>query len=978
MQLRQRFVRLPFTFDVERLTAEVGAFADHEWRQHPERHAGNSALPLVAVDGDVGNDAVVGRMRRTTYLDRVPYAEQIFAALDTPIGRSRFMRISGNADAKPHVDTNYYWHKRLRIHVPVITTPDVAFLCGDESLHMAPGECWIFDTWSMHNVINPAPNDRIHLVIDTEGSESLWKLIDQMIDGPPIDSQSFRSVTESKFYVIERPGFPAIMPPDDHTMIIAWFEGELERAGTPDSKAVAIVDSAKRFARRWAELYNDRSAAADAERRLARVRFDEELSTFDALIALANGVDAAETLRQLILRTASNEVDGDGDLLRVEPQPTIRQPEEKKAATPMQSNKGPQRINQPVIIVSPPRAGSTLLFETLAKAPGIHTIGGESHAIIESIDALHPRSRDYRSNVLLADDATPEITERLVNAFASAAVDRRGQRPESEPFRLLEKTPKNSLRVLFFDKVFPDAKFLYLYRDPRQQLSSMLDAWRSGRFVTYPGLPGWSGYDWSLVLVPGWRNLAGKTLPEIVVQQWARTTQTLLDSLERIPPARWGVASYDQLLENPQAEIERLCRFLGLEWDQTLGEKLPLAQHTLTEPNPDKWKANWPELEPFVEAVAPVIKRAEDVFGHIANTMQFGRRATDAPPVQPFSSVSTDSVKELLTKTNSSVVMSTYQTNRVITLREELGKLNTHYIALPKPMGIALGPNGRLAVGTQREVVTYRNQVAVARKRTTPKVRDACFIPRGTHVTGDIAIHDMAYSGTELWIVNTRFSALCTLDDDHNFTPRWRPPFVSAFAAEDRCHLNGMTLVDGQPKYVTCLAATDTAGGWRQHKEDGGVIVDVETNQILVEGLSMPHSPRWYNNQLFVLESGKGSIGRVDLANGRVDTIAELPGFTRGLAFLGPYALVGLSQVRESMFGGLPLTRREGERYCGVWIVDLRNGQIAGFLRFEGTVHEIFDVQAMANVSYPEILDLSDETVANAFVVPDELVPQFA
>src|SRR5204863_613013 len=200
----------------------------------------------------------------------------------------------------------------------------------------------------------------------------------------------------------------------------------------------------------------------------------------------------------------------------------------------------------------------------------------------------------------------------------------------------------------------------------------------------------------------------------------------------------------------------------------------------------------------------------------------------------------------------------------------------------------------------------------------------------------------------ELWMVNTRFSALCTLDADSSFVPRWRPPFVTQLAAEDRCHLNGMAIVDDRVRYVTALGDTNIAGGWRENKARGGLLLDVDSGATVLRGLSMPHSPRQYDGRFFILESGKGTIAAADLRSGRVETIAQLPGFTRGLAFAGPYAFVGLSQVRESnVFGDIPLTDRVAERECAVYAIDLRSGNVAAFLRFEGDVREIFDVQVL-------------------------------
>ena len=264
------------------------------------------------------------------------------------------------------------------------------------------------------------------------------------------------------------------------------------------------------------------------------------------------------------------------------------------------------RLDRPVFIVSTPRSGSTLLFETLGQAPGLHSPGGESHWLIEDIDELSPAAHGWRSNRLTAADAAPEAVERLAKAFYDDLRDRDGM-PAEGRVRMLEKTPKNALRVAFFDAALPDAIFVYLYRDVRQTLASMIEAWRSGAFRTYPQLPGWTGLPWSLLLVPGWERLNGRPLPEVVAHQWATTTENLLDDLEALPREQVRALDYGAFLASPQASIERLAASLGLAWDLTLGPRLPLSVTTVSPPRPDKWRA----LEAAIEDVWPLVAEAD-------------------------------------------------------------------------------------------------------------------------------------------------------------------------------------------------------------------------------------------------------------------------------------------------------------------------------------------------------------------------------
>jgi uncharacterized protein (TIGR03032 family) len=334
----------------------------------------------------------------------------------------------------------------------------------------------------------------------------------------------------------------------------------------------------------------------------------------------------------------------------------------------------------------------------------------------------------------------------------------------------------------------------------------------------------------------------------------------------------------------------------------------------------------------------------------------------------------TDNFAPLLCQINASLLVTTYQANKLLVVRTAQGGLSTLVRTFERPMGLAIDGR-RMALGTRNQIWFLRNAPDIAPRVDPAGMHDACYLPRSCHVTGDIGVHELGWAEEELWIVNTRFSCLCTLDRDYSFVPRWRPPFITALAAEDRCHLNGVAIVEGRPKYVTALGETDTPDGWRPGKPHRGCVMQVPTGQVVVRGLSMPHSPRWHDQRLWVLESGMGRLLCIELGSGSPQMVAELPGFARGLAFAGPYAFVGLSKIRAtSAMDGVPLAQRRHQLACGVAIVDLRTREVIALLQFQTAVEEIFDVQLLSGSCFPDVIGFQKETVQHTFIIPADPV----
>jgi LPS sulfotransferase NodH len=405
---------------------------------------------------------------------------------------------------------------------------------------------------------------------------------------------------------METENVPVVMTPWELREHITFLLGETR----PHPMLEPVRAVTARFLGAWSALWSEFGAAEAGwpAYRKALTTYEQWLRANAMDVLLLNESRLVNALSIMVLSMAlSDQKRADGDELR---QTTVALPDAPSIPGPRAAN-GETVFDRPVFIMSPPRSGSTLLFETLAQAPGVFTIGGESHAIIEGVPELNVIAHNYDSNRLDASIATPQIAETLRRRFLSEMRDRDGTRLGGQPARLLEKTPKNSLRVPFLAKVFPQARFVFLYRDVRETLSSMIEAWQSGRFATYRNLPGWTGeLPWSLLLTPGWRELNGKSLPEIVARQWETATRILLDDLGAIAPDRITVARYDFLLANPMAEIAHLCKALDFGWDRPL-DKLPLSRYTVTPPDPDKWRRHESEILGVLPGIRGTVERAQ-------------------------------------------------------------------------------------------------------------------------------------------------------------------------------------------------------------------------------------------------------------------------------------------------------------------------------------------------------------------------------
>ena len=338
---------------------------------------------------------------------------------------------------------------------------------------------------------------------------------------------------------------------------------------------------------------------------------------------------------------------------------------------------------------------------------------------------------------------------------------------------------------------------------------------------------------------------------------------------------------------------------------------------------------------------------------------------------QPVNISCTRGLADWLLRNQVSLAFTSYQTGRLYLVGVDAKKrVSFHERFLARAMGLWADPQ-RLVVSTLFQVWRFENVLSGERKGQSP---DRHFVPRVAHTTGDLDIHDVSVMGDgRILFVNSLFSCLATLSPTHAFRVFWKPPFISKLAAEDRCHLNGLAMKDGAPAYVTATSRSDVVNGWRNRRAEGGCVIDVKSNEIVTEKLSMPHSPRWHDGRLWVLNSGTGYLGTVDLESGAFEPRVFCPGFLRGLAFHNGHAIVGLSLPRNGSFSGLQLDdelkTRDADPWCGVQIVNLASGDIVEWIKLEGGVSELFDVAVLPGVRWPVATGFLNEEIHKLYTL---------
>lgn len=343
------------------------------------------------------------------------------------------------------------------------------------------------------------------------------------------------------------------------------------------------------------------------------------------------------------------------------------------------------------------------------------------------------------------------------------------------------------------------------------------------------------------------------------------------------------------------------------------------------------------------------------------------------PSVTPFSCSFSPQLPELLMKLNCSIGITTYQAGKLVFISPvDENQLKQLPRSFNKPMGFEV-EGDKMVLATKEEVILFENSAGLATHYPNkPDTYDSLFVPRITFHTGQVDMHDVALGQEGVWAINTSFSCLCLVNGNFNFVPKWKPTFITEFASEDRCHLNGLVLVGGKPKYVTALGTGNAPQSWRDSIVDGGVLIDVETDEVILDRLAMPHSPMMYKRELYMLLSATGELIKVNVKQKSYEVVKELNGFCRGMDIYGDHAFVAMSKLRQnsSTFAKLPFAQRAS--VAGIKVIHLPTMAMVGELNYETTVDEIYALKILSNTIRPNILNTINPIHKYALSIPGQ------
>lgn len=643
MKLKTEFFRLPLYFDADRLKGDLAKFSEDDWKSHSTEIPGIASIPLVSVGGTFNNDfAIAGVMAATPFLDRCTYLHQVLRALGLPLSRCRLSRLASGVETSAQVNQSYHWFRRIPLYIPVLTESSVKLVCNGKEVHMQAGEVWAFQHVHRHFMANCSPEACIHLVVEVRSCARLEQLLQHSYepmgliageDSGPLNSDpvisglmSHLADDQDQLSLPLEPYCFEVLTADEVEGLVATIAQDLHTNELPEDICAQLVQDLEQFQVQWRQAFVrfGHGYAGELTYWELILRFKEQV------VARANrwlphsgqGRQAIGVITSMLTRSARPI------LKKTKPRflarKTSSNPAESHFSLDLPGSIQIPRFDRPIFIVSAPRAGSTLLFETLAQFSDVWTIGEESHDVIEGMPELHPSAHNFSSNRLSKSDAAPPVIATLKARFTQQLQDNEGhgyldlppdQRPAS--LRFLEKTPRNALRIPFLRAAFPDALFVYLYRDPKDNISSMIEGWRSRRFVSYRQLQGWHFREWSFLLPPQWHSLQDCSIAEIAAYQWKSANAYILDDLCSGPEQSWCLVHFCDLIQQPRQTIEKISDFAGLQWnqhiEQRVSQSLPISKMAVSAPSPDKWRKHEQELASVLPNLTPLIRALEEI-----------------------------------------------------------------------------------------------------------------------------------------------------------------------------------------------------------------------------------------------------------------------------------------------------------------------------------------------------------------------------
>lgn len=614
---RPCFQHWPLSLAVRSLLQELDQLGETAWSPQVTGGLGNTdAIPLITVGGTANDDfTIAGPLQATAALAACPGFVQLLHSLGLPLGRCRVVRLPAHSATPTQADHHYHGFRHQPLQVPLVSDPGVLWYCDDQPQALGVGQLWQFNHQRRYRWVNDSDRPAVQVVIEVP--------IDTPIEVKhPLTSASAADLASLPLL----PHRFQVLQPEEITQLLGMLKAELGQHKPLSPEQVAQVSATlHRFDQDWHSAFQRFGCDRRGE------------LTYQSLL-----LNLKEQVGRLLNRSLAPQGQGHWAWMVITSQlttaarPVLRKLDKRllaKRSAVVFDLPPPEAVphfDRPIFIVSTPRAGSTLLYETLSQFPDLWSIGEESHDAIEGIPELHPAAQGYRSNRLTAAAATPAVTQLLQQRFTQQLQDRQGEAylalaPEKRPthIRFLEKTPKNALRVPFLRAMFPDARFIFLYREAKENISSLMEGWRSRRFLSYRNLPGWAPGDWSFFLPPDWPDLAEASVAEIAARQWAVANGQILADLEAIDREHWCFVPYTKLVGHPRQTLTRISQFAQLSWDLDLDAKvadtLPVSKMTLSAPSPDKWRKNGPDILAVLPSIQPLIDRLEKLDDNVIN-----------------------------------------------------------------------------------------------------------------------------------------------------------------------------------------------------------------------------------------------------------------------------------------------------------------------------------------------------------------------